>query len=1812
MSTRSYTNGNSKVSYFPSGYSPINKEDGSTATAAYLIVESDDTDWPYQDYRTLELDVTPKGPGSFQIHYRFWLCGDQYNDCARGPGSNRVDQQGWDAGLYTVDVTSPSSDDFARNSAEEFDTLDAADNEHPTGIWSDETTMWVADSSDDKIYAYSMSTKARVSSKDFDTLDAADNESPTGIWSDETTMWVADPSDDKIYAYSMSTKARVSSKDFDTLDAAENERPTGIWSDGTTMWVADSSDDKIYAYSMSTKARVSSKDFDTLDAAENERPEGIWSDGTTMWAADSSDDKIYAYSMSTKARVSSKDFDTLDAADNESPEGIWSDGTTMWVADYSDDKIYAYNAPAATGPPANSPPSVMRVPASPSSLSLYTGNSQTFTARASDPDNDLKRYEWFVNDQSEDSGVWRIFLPTGPVDKSFSHTFAAAGTYTVTATFTDDDASSASVSWTVQVTDNRAPTVTGTPSTQQTLSLTTGGSQTFGVSATDPDNNLSKWEWEASRHRPFLPDERYTEPEESFAPAGDISKSFSYTFATAGDWTVTATFTDSKGETGSAEWRVEVEDPPNRIPSLTRVSPGLVDYVPTGEVTFVASASDPDDNLKRYEWSVNGTSEEDGSWLLVLPTATVTKSFTHTFATVGVYTVQVVFTDDEGLSAAIRWRITVVDPVAVQLGAASYAVNEDDGEVDVTVTISASPYRLLLLRLTTSDGTAESVSDYGSLSNRSVSFLSGTTTLTQTFTVPITDNSYVEPTEDFTVELEPGVGGLPLHMSLTRSEATVTIHDDDQATVQFSREGFTLPESSLRFQTLVEVESDTPSSCPVHAPFGVHLSHLAPDGTSSSGPSVPSSVTFQHCQRVRDFRVDIQDLSGTGPGVLTGTTEVVFTLDGVSSASPGVASRVRIGEISTQTVAIQDNDEVTLRFKNTYLITREREQFDICVVKVAYPSVRIARPFTAHFSYSDPDRVLSTESMVPSSVTLDAGDTEGCATVHVGDVGQAGASVSFTLNSVTSTGSDVASRVVISGSSSEMEVRVEDSVTVTDNRAPTVTGTPPTQETLSLATGDSQTFQVSATDADNNLTKWKWEVDKHFSLFHGHQEPEETFAATSSITKTFSHTFPDDGTYTVTATFTDSEGEFGSVSWPVEISPRPTSPGNCLQDLGTLTGQVTPAGEWTDDCASTHRDDSYARFYSFTLDAEREAVISLESSVDTYLYLLRGADSGGEVIWEHDDVGDVIKDGSDSSRIGLRVFLFDVLGIVTGDTDSAIVRTLGAGTYTIEATTYESRKTGTFDLTVREQRPLAIPEIVDVQVGIGSYDIDPNAVPYVGRNLFVEYQVRNAGKESLSVYGEDAAGQVFLTSPGEVQELPRLQSEVPRGRDHWRPSVVYDTRGGRLFAQVGRDSIERFSIPLEQSGRNTVRLELVFWNSDGNEIGRNVVEKETLVAESPVIPPSRVVVDGVSYSVAGIAGTSGNVRYTVRDPGDVEPDRLTRDKAVLTAALQHEFRAPTSLSLNLLEALGQFSEDAVPYLKVAFFLFEQVNSIMTFVFHPSPAAKANSATAIAGSLLKEFILWASNHPEKVTRDVATKMAQQADEMRDTWLHTREETRDGRPLSFDRALEARNILHYHNAYWRPSARTVALLSVPDYFVDGNVKGVVAEGAVGPIEYFAGTDFLEGTLSLVDAASVLGDLDIALEEFDPWNEMKRDIKANLSEERTKYANSLNRLGITDHPHFELSALGELEIRHYTDLSGTSATGDCFQELGTVAGEVTRTGQWTGDCASTHEDGSYGRFYSFTVGEETEVTISLESSLCRHLPIPTEGSGLGRGGG
>jgi hypothetical protein len=109
----------------------------------------------------------------------------------------------------------------------------------------------------------------------------------------------------------------------------------------------------------------------------------------------------------------------------------------------------------------------------------------------------------------------------------------------------------------------------------------------------------------------------------------------------------------------------------------------------------------------------------------------------------------------------------------------------------------------------------------------------------------------------------------------------------------------------------------------------------------------------------------------------------------------------------------------------------------------------------------------------------------------------------------------------------------------------------------------------------------------------------------------------------------------------------------------TIALDTDVTASWETSCDSEHRSNRYAKYFTFTLETSREVSIDLESSVDTYLFLLEGADQTGTVLEEDDDGGK--------------------------GANSKIVRSLQAGTYTVEATTFEIETTGVFDVSVNTE-----------------------------------------------------------------------------------------------------------------------------------------------------------------------------------------------------------------------------------------------------------------------------------------------------------------------------------------------------------------------------------------------------------------------------------------------------------------------------------------------------------------------------------------------
>ena len=202
---------------------------------------------------------------------------------------------------------------------------------------------------------------------------------------------------------------------------------------------------------------------------------------------------------------------------------------------------------------------------------------------------------------------------TGAVSQTYSRTFPDTGTYTVKATFTDDEGASGSASWTVGVAAPPQPTSNSAPSVSiaspvSPVRLETGEERTFTARATDDDKNLIKWKWDVDKHGiiPFVDD--HQGPEASFASTGRILKSFRHTFPDDGTYTVTVTFTDSSGESDSDEWRVEVEDPPwvddksvTHTCGTEPAAPGAGDRFTI--VSEVEAGEDLDDVFVRFDFS---------------------------------------------------------------------------------------------------------------------------------------------------------------------------------------------------------------------------------------------------------------------------------------------------------------------------------------------------------------------------------------------------------------------------------------------------------------------------------------------------------------------------------------------------------------------------------------------------------------------------------------------------------------------------------------------------------------------------------------------------------------------------------------------------------------------------------------------------------------------------------------------------------------------------------------------------------------------------------------------------------------------------------------------------------------------------------------------------------------------------------------------------------------------------------------------------------------------------------------------------------
>ena len=175
----------------------------------------------------------------------------------------------------------------------------------------------------------------------------------------------------------------------------------------------------------------------------------------------------------------------------------------------------------------------MNAPPVASFTTAVTDLTASFASTSTDPDGNatIVSFAWDFGDTTTGTGA------------APSHTYAVAGTYTVTLTVTDDGGLSDTAQATIIVTD---PPPVNAPPVASFTSTVTDLTASFASTSTDPDGNATivSFAWDFGDNTTGT----------GAAP--------SHTYTVAGTYTVTLTVTDNGGLSDSVSQAVTVTDPP--------------------------------------------------------------------------------------------------------------------------------------------------------------------------------------------------------------------------------------------------------------------------------------------------------------------------------------------------------------------------------------------------------------------------------------------------------------------------------------------------------------------------------------------------------------------------------------------------------------------------------------------------------------------------------------------------------------------------------------------------------------------------------------------------------------------------------------------------------------------------------------------------------------------------------------------------------------------------------------------------------------------------------------------------------------------------------------------------------------------------------------------------------------------------------------------------------------------------------------------------------------------------------------------------
>jgi Zn-dependent metalloprotease len=231
-------------------------------------------------------------------------------------------------------------------------------------------------------------------------------------------------------------------------------------------------------------------------------------------------------------------------------------------------------------------------------------------------------------------------------------------------------------------------------------------------------------------------------------------------------------------------------------------------------------------------------------------------------------------------------RLYTCSPPTFAFSSATYSVGEAGPTASVTINRTGLTTATDSVHFSTVDGTATAGSDYTD-ETQTVTFDPGDTQ--ETVPIPITDDSTVESDETVSLSLSDPSTGAALG---DPHAATLTILDNDVATLAFSAVSYSVGEAGPAASITVTRSRNTSSDVSVH--FATTASGTAQAGSDYT--SVSQDVSFSPGDNEETVSIPITDDS------------LIENSETVSLALSGPSAEAHLGSPSAATLTIVDND----------------------------------------------------------------------------------------------------------------------------------------------------------------------------------------------------------------------------------------------------------------------------------------------------------------------------------------------------------------------------------------------------------------------------------------------------------------------------------------------------------------------------------------------------------------------------------------------------------------------------------------------------------------------------------------------------------------------------------------------------------------------------------------------------------------------------------------------------------------------------------------------------------------------------------------